>query len=166
MPANLELTTSKNLPELTEFLLEVYGLGQDAPFVRPEMLSCPGGAFSGFVLQQAQQVRGHCILSHVAGQTRIGEVWVNSEHPEDWQAAIDLATLQAVSNPETCEIVAVTSIHLGREALRRNGYRYRRQDPIFILDPKSRLAGAPELNLNLFAGDESYLHVPGYPFET
>lgn len=130
------------------------------------MLSCPGGAFSGFVLEQAQQVRGHCILSHIAGQTRIAEVWVNSEHPEDWHAAIDLATLQAISNPETCEIVAVTSIRLGREALRRNGYRYHRRDPIFILDPQRRLADAPELNLNLFAGDESYLYVPGYPFET
>jgi hypothetical protein len=130
------------------------------------MLSCPGSAFSGFVLRQGQRVRGHFILSRVLGQTRIAEVWVDSELAEDWQAAFGLATREAAADPETCEIVAVTSITPGREALRRNGYRYRRRDPIFILDPRRRLADAPELNLNLFAGDESYLCVPSYPYET
>jgi hypothetical protein len=130
------------------------------------MLSCPGSAFSGFVLRQGRRVRGHFMLSRVFGQTRIAEVWVDSEQTDDWQAAFGLATLQAAADPETCEIVAVTSITPGREALRRNGYRYRRNDPIFILDPQRRLADAPELNLNLFAGDESYLCVPSYPYET
>jgi hypothetical protein len=130
------------------------------------MLSCPGCAFSGFVLCQGAQVRGHFILTRVFGQTRIAEVWVDSEQAEDWQAAFALATREAAADPETCEIVAVTSITPGREALRRNGYRYCRRDAIFILDPQRRLADAPELNLNLFAGDESYICVPGYPYET
>src|SRR4051794_27311704 len=38
MASNLELTTSTNLPELREFLLEVFRMGPDAPFVRPEMM--------------------------------------------------------------------------------------------------------------------------------
>jgi hypothetical protein len=130
------------------------------------MLSCPGCAFSGFVLRKGQQVRGHFVLSRMFGQARIAEVWVDSEAPADWQAAFALATLQAAADPETCEILAVSSIAPGREALERIGYRFRRKDPIFILDPKGRLANAPELNLNLFAGDESYICVPGYPYET
>jgi hypothetical protein len=130
------------------------------------MLSCPDGAHAGFVLRQGQQVRGHAILSHILGQTRIAEVWVNSEALEDWQAAFDLATLQASAKKETCEILAVSSIAPGREALRRNGYLFCRKDPIFILDPKQKLAGAPEVNLNMFAGDASYLCVPTYPYET
>src|SRR4051794_34196950 len=38
MASNLELTTSNHLPELTEFLLDVFRMGPDAPFVRPEMM--------------------------------------------------------------------------------------------------------------------------------
>jgi hypothetical protein len=130
------------------------------------MLSCPDGDHAGFVLRQRGTIRGHMILSHVLGQSRIAEVWVDSEAPEDWQAAFDLATIQAAANKETCEIMAVSSIAPGRQALLRNGYLYCRKDPIFILDPGKKLAGVPELNLNLFAGDASYIRVPSYPFET
>jgi hypothetical protein len=130
------------------------------------MLSHPDKLFSGFLLRQGTRLRGHFMLSHVCGQTRIAEARVDSEQAEDWQAAINLATLEAAKDPRTSEIVAVSSIEPGREAIRRNGYRYRRQDTIFVLDPKHRLADAPQLDLNLLAGDESYLCVPSYPFET
>ena len=50
-----------------------------------------------------------CDLEPYLGQTRIAEVWVNSEALEDWQAAFDLATLQPPPK-ETCEILAVSSI--------------------------------------------------------
>jgi hypothetical protein len=130
------------------------------------MLECPGAAFYGFLLRQGQRVRGYFILTHVAGQTRIAEAWVDSERPEDWQAAIDLATRQAAAMPETCEILAVSTIRLGCQALERNGYRFRRHDPIFVFDPKRWLADAPELNLTLLDGDEAYICVPAYPYET
>jgi hypothetical protein len=148
------------------FLPKTFITTERSPGVLNYMLGCPGGAFSGFVIRQAQQVRGYFILSHVAGQTRIAEAWVNSEQPADWQAAIGLATGQAAAMPETCEILAVNSIRLGREALERNGFRFRRNDPIFVLDPQRRLTGLPELHLTLLDGDESYLSVPGYPYET
>jgi len=130
------------------------------------MLACPEAGFAGFVLSRRGRIRGYFLLSHVAGQTRIAEVRVDSEHAEDWQAAFALATRQAAADPATCEILAVSSIDPGREALRRNGYRFCRHDPIYLFDPKRRLAGAPDLNLDLLVGDESYLHVPDYPFET
>ena len=38
MPSNLELTTSENLTELADFLLEVFRLGKGAPMVRPDMM--------------------------------------------------------------------------------------------------------------------------------
>ena len=60
----------------------------------------------------------------------------------------------------------MSSTRVGREALERNGYRFRRHDPIFVLDPRQRLAGPPELNLTMLDGDEAYLWVPGYPYET
>jgi hypothetical protein len=137
-----------------------------SPAILNYMLDCPGGILSGFLLRQAERIRGYFLLSLVAGQARIAEAWVDSEKPEDWQAAIAVATLQAAAFPETCEILAVSSIQVGREALQRNGYRFRRHDPIFVLDPQRRLAGQPELNLTFVDGDEAYLWVPGYPFET
>jgi hypothetical protein len=137
-----------------------------SPALLNYMLGCPGAAFSGFLLRQGERVRGYFLLSHVAGQTRIAEVRVDSEGVEDWHAAFALATRQAAADPATCEIVAVASIRQAIESLRRNGYRFRRHDPIFLLDPRRRLAGVPDLNLDLLVGDESYLHVPSYPFET
>ncbi len=136
-----------------------------SPALLNYMLGCPGAAFSGFLLRQGDGVRGYFLLSHVAGQTRIAEVRVDSERTEDWQAAFALATRQAAADPATCEILAVASIRQGIESLRRNGYRLCRHDQIFLLDPGRRLAGVPDLNLDLLVGDEAYIHVPSYPFE-
>ncbi len=130
------------------------------------MLECPGAAFSGFLLRRGERVRGYFLLSHVAGQTRIADVRVDSESAEDWLAGFILATRQAAAHPATCEILAVASIRQGIDALRGIGYRFCRHDPIFVLDPRRRLADAPDLNLDLLVGDEAYLHVPAYPFET
>ena len=137
-----------------------------SPALLNYMLECPGARFSGFLLRQADRLRGYFILSHVAGQTRIAEVRVDSESLQDWRAAYALATRQAAADPATCEILAVASIPQILDALRSNGYRFRRHDPVFLMDPQGRLAGVPDLNLDLLVGDEAYLHVPSYPFET
>jgi hypothetical protein len=137
-----------------------------SPALLNYMLQCPGAVFSGFQLCERDRVRGYAVLSHVAGQTRIAEVRVDSERPEDWQAAFALATRQAAADPATCEILAVASIRQGIQALGRNGYRLCRRDPIFLMDARRRLEGAPDLSLDLLVGDEAYLDVPSYPFET
>ena len=130
------------------------------------MLSCPGARFSGYVLNEGERVRGYFVLSHVAGQTRIADLRVDSERAADWQAGFALATRQAAADPATCEILAVFAIRPAVDALRACGYRFCRHEPIFLRDPRGRLAGAPELQIDLLVGDESYLHVPTYPFET
>jgi hypothetical protein len=151
-------------------VLEFDGAGftttRRTPALLNYMLDCPGAAFSGFLVRQGERIRGYFLLSHVAGQTRIADVRVDSGSAEDWLSAFTLATRQAAANPATCEILAVASTGQGIEALRRIGYRFCRHDPIFLMDPRGRLADAPELNLDLLVGDEAYLHVPGYPFET
>ncbi len=68
-----------------------------SPAILNYMLDCPGGILSGFLLRQAERIRGYFLLSLVAGQARIAEAWVDSEKPEDWQAAIAVATLQAAA---------------------------------------------------------------------
>ena len=130
------------------------------------MLACPGAAFGGFQVRQGARVRGYFLLCQVAGQTRLADVRVDSEDADDWNAAFALATRQAAADPATCEILAVASFRQGIAAIEHCGYRFRRHDPIFLLDPRRLLAGAPELNLDLLVGDEAYLHVPSYPFET
>lgn len=130
------------------------------------MLACPGAAFSGFLLRERDRVRGYFLLCHVAGQTRIVDIHIDSAAVSDWRAAFSLATRQAADDPATCEILAVSAIPQGIAALQNCGYRFCRLDPIFLLDPRRRLAGAPPVNLDLLVGDEAYLHVPSYPFET
>jgi hypothetical protein len=149
-----------------EFTAASFTATARSPALLNYLLGCPGAAFSGFLLHQGDRLRGYFLLCHVAGQTRIAEVRVDSEDAADWQAAYALATRQAAADPDTCEILAVASIRPVTESLRRHGYRFRRHDPIFLLDPQRRLAGVPDLNLDLLVGDEAYLHVPAYPFET
>lgn len=155
-----------SLAPVLEFQPAGFTATERTPPLLNYMLACPGAAFSGFLLRQSERVRGYFLLCHVAGQTRIADLRVDSEDAEDWYAAFALATRQAAADPATCEILAVSSIRPGVAALHRCGYRFRRHDPIFLLDPRRRLAAAPPLNLDLLVGDEAYLHVPSYPFET
>ena len=130
------------------------------------MLRCPGAAFSAFLLRREQEIRGYFVCSRVGGQSRLAEVWINSELPQDWHAAYSLATRTLAHDPNTCEATAIASIDLARRALLSNGFVLRRREPIYVYDPKGLLDGAPPLHLSLLDGDECYLHNPASPYLT
>jgi hypothetical protein len=130
------------------------------------MLDCPGTVFSAYLLMKGTELQGYFMLSLVRGQCRVADVLLNSDAQQDWHAAYSIATRTAAENPETCEVEAVSSVALVRDAIVRNGFHLRECDPIFIRDAKGLLAQAPPLHLNLIDGEGAFLSDPTHPFLT
>lgn len=145
---------------------ELFTRPRRSPEMMNYMLRCPGAIFTAFEVRQETRPRGYFVLSRVAGQTRIAELWVDSGDPEDWRALCSLAVHSAAADPDTCEIFALASIGLLKNALAGSRLRLRRQEPIFVYDPRELLRGIPELNIGMIEGDEAYQHNAAYPYET
>jgi hypothetical protein len=128
------------------------------------LLSCPAACFSGFLVSQAQQLRGYFLLTQVGRQVRIVDIQTDSDDRESWQAICALAARSAAEDPETCEIVAASSIPATEEAWLQAGFVHRRTDQIFSYDPQNLLSSGPPLNLNLADGDLSILSEPTSPY--
>jgi hypothetical protein len=101
-----------------------------ARVVRPWGQFRPGAAVSGFQVKQDGRSRGHFLLSRCGGQTRIADIGLDSDDPEDWRAAFVLAARAVSSDPATCEIVAAATVPLLGEAIRRAGFRSRWKEPL------------------------------------
>jgi hypothetical protein len=128
------------------------------------LLGCPAARFSGFLVSQAQQLRGYFLLTRVGRQVRIVDIRMNSEDRESWQAICALATRSAAEDPETCEIVAASSIEVTGEAWLQAGFVHRQTDQILCYDPRNLVSSGPPLNLNLADGDACVRSVPIFPY--
>ena len=143
------------------------------PFVRagrsPELLNyflaCPAAAFSGYLLMEGQEVQGWFLLSRVAQQVRIAEMWVARPEPAAWRIAYALAAETAAADPACCEIAAGSSTDLGRQAIAANGFQLREAEPVFVYDPQHLLEGV-NLQLEMIDGDVAFFHNPAYPYLT
>ncbi|MGA2234457.1 MAG: hypothetical protein ABSG23_03220 [Terriglobales bacterium] len=128
------------------------------------LLSCPAARFSGFLVSQAQQLRGYFLLIQIGRQVRIVDIRMNGEDRESWQAICALATRSAAEDPETCEIVAASSIEVTGEAWLRAGFAHRRTDQILCYDPRNLVSSGPPLDLNLADGDLCIMSEPTSPY--
>ena len=127
-------------------------------------LRCPAAEVLGYEILNNDSVIGYFLLSQVGGQTRIADIRLHSEDPEQWTAAYRLATKAAAELPETCEVLAVASTPLAVESLTASGLRNRGSVPMFLYDPQKKLAGAPSIFCNMIEGDAAYLRDPDYPY--
>jgi hypothetical protein len=128
------------------------------------LLSCPAARFSGFLVSQAQRLRGYFLVTKVGRQARIVDIRVDSEDQESWGAICALAACSAAEDPEVCEIVAASSIDVTGEAWLRAGLVHRETDQILCYDPRSLLTPGPSLDLNLADGDLCILNEPLSPY--
>lgn len=129
-------------------------------------LRLPVAQVAGFEILQEKQPCGYFLLTTVKGQTRIADIRLDSANAADWRIAYGLATRTAEANPDTCEILAIASTPFTHDALKANGYRQRGADPLFLYDPKKRLASTLPIFLNLIDGDGAYLYDPNNPFRS
>ena len=130
------------------------------------MLRCPGAQFSGYVVKEAGSIRGFFVLAHLAGQTRIADLEVNSTEAGDWAAAYSLALREAARDPRACEVAAVASTPLGKAALIETGFRQRGYEPVWIGDSENALRDAAPLHISMLEWDGAYLCNPSDPFLT
>jgi hypothetical protein len=113
-----------------------------APELLNYLMGCPGARIRGYALLKQGATIGHFMLSEVHGQTRIADLQVAGDELVDWQNGVLTATEVAARLVDTCEITANSSLDLFSRALAFAGYRNRGEQPIFVLDPGKRLAGA------------------------
>jgi hypothetical protein len=130
------------------------------------LLACPGAKMSAYLIDHEGERLGWFVLSRVAGVLRIAELRLRSSDPAHWQAAFTLATRTALADPYACELIAAASIPVTAEALRYNGFRLRRTDPIFLLDLNGLLLGNAPFEVSLLDSDAAYLYSPEYPYMT
>ncbi len=130
------------------------------------LLACPVAEMSAHIILRGEQLRGNFLLARLGGQTRIADLWVQSESAAEWSVAFSLAARAAANLCQTCEVTASASVDCVRTALEQNGFRKRGSDPVLFSDPGRRLHVGPPLHLNLADGDLFFLHDPGWPYLT
>jgi hypothetical protein len=128
------------------------------------LLSCPAARFSGFQVNDSQQLRGYFVLTQIGRQVRIVDIRVNTEDEESWRAMCALATRTAAADPEICEVVAAASIEDRRAAWLKSGFVRFRIDPIFCYDPRNLLRSG--VDVNLADNDFCILSDPASPYAT
>lgn len=145
--ASAALTFTKRDPELLNYWLR-----------------CPIGAPSGVLLLHEERPCGHVLINKLGGQARIIDIRVAAEELAAWQAAFTLATRVAIEDSDVCEILAVASTQIAREALLQCGFRLRGREPIYLYDPGKILTDQPALHWNLIDGDTAIIHDPRNPY--
>jgi hypothetical protein len=128
------------------------------------LLRCPAAGFSGFQVSDSQRLRGYFLLARVGRQVRIADIRMDSDDRESWQAICALAARRAAESPETCEIVAASSVAPTGDAWLQAGFVRRRTEPIFCYDPRKLVSSGPPLDLNLADGDQCFLSDPIFPY--
>ncbi|HEY8133471.1 MAG TPA: hypothetical protein VII12_16465 [Thermoanaerobaculia bacterium] len=129
-------------------------------------LRCPTVAVNGYEIRRRGVLCGHFLLTQIGGQTRIADLRLTSAESVDWQMAYRLAAEIAAQDDATCEVVALASTPLGRQALSGCGFRRRGSTPLSIYDPQRNLTSAPPLFWSYMDNDAGYLYDPASPYCT
>ena len=130
------------------------------------LLQCPAAKFSAFLIAQSGQLRGYFVVSQVGRQARIVEMRLSSQDGPSRMIIASLAARTASTDPEICEVVAGSSWPPGNHAFERAGFRVRRRQPIFCLDPANHLGSVPSLALTMLDGDLCFISDPSHPYLT
>jgi len=127
------------------------------------LLECPGASVSNWSFDAG----GFFVLVRVGGQCRIARLRIESEQPEDWISAYAVACLTAEADPETCEVIALSSNMPVSEALAANSFHVRDHRPTFVYDPNHIIPpDAGRLEFDMLDDDMAYMNVPEHPYLT
>ncbi len=130
------------------------------------LLDCPAASMEAYLVLHDKQPRGHFLLARVGPQTRIVDLVVDTEDHQDWVDAIASAVRQAALQPDACEVAAASSLPLFCRALEACGFHERGRVPVYIADPKNKIADAALVEITLAVGDGFYFSSPEWPFWT
>ncbi len=130
------------------------------------LLDCPAATCSLYSVTCNGILRAYFILNEVRGQTRVVDMFLNSEEPAGWESVCRLALKTAASLATTCEVVAATSLPWLASVFRRCGFRKCNDRAIMVYDSQRLLSNAPPLQIQMVDSDAFYLHDLSYPFLT
>jgi hypothetical protein len=119
-------------------------------------LTCPAAKVEGYLLDREQKPAGYFLLSRVARQCRIADLWIGSADRQEWAEAYAAATAAARSDPHATEVTVATSSSLQTGALEQAGYRRTHTEPVFVLDPGRLLGDRNDLAVSLLENDGFY----------
>jgi hypothetical protein len=111
-----------------------------------------------FGLENCRELVGYFCLAFAPHVARIADLWLPSPKIEDWCAGFRSAAAMAARVTGVHEVSAWASTALGKEALRRAGFRVRDRAPVSLLDKRSILEGRT-LHAQMLDCDASF--VPG-----
>jgi hypothetical protein len=103
----------------------------DSPSTRHEL----------FGLERSRALVGYCCLAFAPHVARIADLWLPSAKVEDWGAGFRAAAAVAARENDVHEVSAWASTALGKEALRRAGFRLRDRAAVSVFDAGRILEG-------------------------
>jgi hypothetical protein len=115
-------------------------------------MACPAAPMEGYLLEREGAPVGAFLLSRVGDECRIADLRTNGDWVGAYQAAVAAAG-------NVTRIVAAASVPARTEALEQAGFRRTHSEPVFVLDPESRLPA--ELSVSLLENDGFYWHSQG-----
>ena len=127
------------------------------------LLQCPAAEFRGFQIIRDEISVGFFVIAKVSRQARIVDIRIDGDDFPAWLSACRLAAGIAAQDPETCEIVAASSVPRTGEAWAQSGFVQRETDRLSSYDPRNRLAGSA-MDLTLADGDQCFLSDPQRPY--
>jgi hypothetical protein len=151
---------------LSEYAPKAVCPGRRSAALIDYLLRCPAATCTLYAVACKDVPRGYFILNEVCGQTRVADMFLNSEEPTEWESACRLALKTAASLASTREVVAATSLPWLATVFRRSGFRKCNDRPIMLYDSRRLLTNAPPLQIQMVDSDAFYMHDLSYPFLT
>jgi Acetyltransferase (GNAT) domain len=113
---------------------------RDTAFYR-YFVDSPSARHELFGLERSRELVGYFCLAFAPHVARIADLWLPSTKVEDWCAGFRAAAAVAARERDVHEVSAWASTALGKEALRRAGFRLRDRAAVSLLDQRKVLEG-------------------------
>jgi hypothetical protein len=119
-------------------------------------LASPSTRHALFGLRRSGEMVGYFCIAYARHVARIADLWVTSTAVDDWCAAFRTAAAVAARAKDMYEVTAWSCTALGKEALRRAGFRLRDCSTLSLSGDATPLHGR-ELHIQMIDSDASFL---------
>jgi hypothetical protein len=128
---------------------------RDAAFYR-YFVQSPVARHTLFGLEHRGGLVGYFCLALVPHVARIADLWMPDANVDDWSTAFRAAAVVASHEPGIHEVSASASTALGKDALRRAGFRSRERLPVSLFGT-ARILDGRNLHVQMLDSDASFL---------
>jgi len=120
------------------------------------LVNSPFARHALFGLEKRSELVGYFCLAFAPHVARIADLWLPSTHVEDWCAGFRTAAVLAAREKGVNEVSAWATTDLGKEALRRAGFRLRDCSAVSVFGDATMLEGRT-LHVQMLDSDAGFL---------